>query len=87
MDAEVALKIPVYDRFEGVRVRWIDGHEITVALDGNEITIEANPEGLVTLAIQLLTLAQDGMPSKNHIHLGAGSGLDSQSLDLTLQRK
>lgn len=85
-DIEVSLKIPEYDRYGGVRISWVDGHEIEVSIDGREVMIAANPEGLRTLAMQLLTLAQDQVPGGNHLHLSDDSGLDSGSLDLTLLR-
>jgi hypothetical protein len=84
---EIKLVVPTYDRYKGVEIEWVDGHEILVAIENHEVIIHANPEGLRTLAIQLLTLAQDGMPSGNHIHLSDVSGLDEGSADLTLIRK
>jgi hypothetical protein len=84
---EITLSVPTYDRYKGIEIKWVDGHQISVAIENNEVIIHANPQGLRTLAIQLLTLAQEGMPSGNHIHLGDSSGLDEGSMDLTLMRK
>ena len=84
---EVTINVPEYDKWQGILVSWVDGHEIEVTLDNNEVGIWANKEGLISLATQMLTLAQDEIPLGRHIHLGSNSGLDKNSLDLTIGKK
>ena len=49
-----------------MKVEWVDGFEIKVVAENGEIVIFANREGLLSLAKQLMTLA-DGVPG-DHIH-------------------
>ncbi|HRI02507.1 MAG TPA: hypothetical protein PLL77_02080 [Pyrinomonadaceae bacterium] len=86
-DIEVTLKIPEYDRYEGVRTSWVDGFRISVSQDNGDIVIAANAEGLQTLAAHLLTLAQSGMPIGNHLHYDPDAGLEDDSLQLIFIRK
>ncbi|MGI5250090.1 Imm32 family immunity protein [Actinacidiphila glaucinigra] len=65
---------------------WDDNARIEVRALGGEIVIEANADGLRTLARHLLTLAQDGTPDGAHLHLEAGMGLAEGSRSLVLER-
>ena len=84
---EIRIDVPNYDPWEGIRISWVDGYEIEAGLEDNGVTIWANKEGLLTLATQMLTLAQDGIPVGHHIHLTNDSGLDERSLDLLIGKK
>ena len=46
-------------------LKWIEGFIISVKNDGN-VTISANKEGLLTLADQLISLAEEEIGT--HIH-------------------
>jgi hypothetical protein len=54
-------------------------------VDG-DVLLRANPAGLVSLAKQLLTLAQQGVPAGSHIHYDAGEELEDDSVPLILER-
>jgi hypothetical protein len=65
---------------------WDDNARIEVRDLGGEIVIEANADGLRTLARHLLTLAEDGTPDGTHLHLEAGMELAEGSPSLVLER-
>lgn len=83
---EIKINIPAYDPYEGIRISWVGNHEILITLEDDEIVIRANKDGLATLATQMLTLAQESIPSRHHIHLTDVSGLDEGSLDLRIDK-
>ena len=47
-------------------IKWVDGFEIRVSIDGEAVLISANREGLLSLAEQLTMLAEQ--PAGSHIH-------------------
>lgn len=63
MRMDVVISVPEYDVQRGLHVEWEDGFEIEVDVDGPEVRVVANRAGLVSLARQLLTLAQADAPS------------------------
>ncbi|NGO75214.1 hypothetical protein G6045_05890 [Streptomyces sp. YC504] len=65
---------------------WEQGARIEVRNLGSTVVVEANAEGLRTLASHLVTLAQDGVPDGSHLHLEDGNGLSEGSAELVLER-
>ncbi|MGW8686431.1 Imm32 family immunity protein [Streptomyces sp. NPDC055817] len=65
---------------------WEEDARIEVRNLGSTVVIEANTEGLRTLAGHLLTLANDGVPDGSHLHLEDGNGLAEGSAELVLER-
>ena len=84
---ELTLSVPNYDKSQGVVISWLGDHEIEVVFENGEVGICANKDGLISLATQMLTLAQDTIPSGHHIHLSSSSGLEENSLDLVIGKK
>ena len=68
----------------GMRIWWEDGFEIRAAVRGDEVTISANREGMVSLANILLDLA-DGQPGA-HVHLDEYNSLEVGSCELIIER-
>lgn len=56
-----------------MKIEWVNGFEIKTAVKGGEIIISANREGVLSLAKQLMALAE-GVPG-NHIHYDDQSSL------------
>ena len=84
---EVKITIPEYSPERGLELSWVEDGEITVIRHSDtEIEILANKEGLITLATQFLTLAQENVRS-THYHLTHGSGLEDDSVDLIVSKK
>lgn len=65
-------------------ITWEDGLEIRTAVRGDEVTISANREGMVSLANILLALAEE--PAGSHVHLDEGNSLEDGSCELILER-
>lgn len=80
------IDIIEYNANIGIQFEWEKGFEISTDLNDNEILIKANSEGLVSLAKQLLTLAQSSVPFGSHIHLDEYNSLESGSIDLIIEK-
>lgn len=80
------IEIPKYDPEKGFHHHWEEGFEIKVTGSDRNVMISANKAGLVSLAIQLLTLAQDEAPSNCHYHLDEYNSLEVGSTELIIQK-
>ncbi|MDO5120155.1 MAG: hypothetical protein Q4D48_08710 [Coriobacteriales bacterium] len=67
-----------------MRIWWEDGFEIRAAICGDEVTISANREGMVSLANILLDLAEE-QPGA-HVHLDEYNSLENGSCELIFER-
>ena len=67
-----------------MRTEWVDGSEIRVVAEKDEIVISANREGLLSLAKQLRMLA-DRVPG-DHIHYDENNSLEEGSAVLIIER-
>ena len=63
---------------------WIAGSVISVTIRGQEVTLSANRDGLLSLAGQLMVLAE-GMPG-DHIHYDEYNSLEEGSPDLIIEK-
>jgi hypothetical protein len=68
----------------GMRIWWEDGFEIRAAVRGDEVTISANREGMVSLANILLDLAEERPGA--HVHLDEYNSLEDGSCELIIER-
>ena len=75
----MSLDIPDYSPETGVVLKWEDDAEIKVSTQDGEVLIEANADGLTSLANHLLNLAQTAVPPGTHIHLDDNSLEDGSS--------
>lgn len=83
---ELKVNIPEYNA-DGLTSEWEYGFEIEVKSEGNNIVILANKAGLVSLAKQLFTLAQDNEPSGSHFHFDDSNSLEDGSTELIIEKK
>ena len=67
-----------------MKIEWADGFEIRVKVENGMAVISANREGMLSLAKQLISLA-DGMPG-DHIHYDEYSSLEAGSADMIIER-
>lgn len=81
---EIKISIPEYDN--GVECIWEDNFKIKTSAPFDTLTIEANREGLISLARHLLHLAQAGVPNGCHIHLDEYNSLEDGSLELIISK-
>ena len=68
-----------------MNINWIDGFEISVNYENDEVVISANRKGLLSLAGQLTALAE-GKPG-DHIHYDESNSLEEGSVQLIIERK
>lgn len=80
------IHVPNYDD-KGFSFVWEEGFSIKCSIDNIGVRIEANKEGLISLARHLLELAQENVPSFAHIHLDEHNSLDDGSTELVIVKK
>jgi len=83
----ITLDIPEYFTDKGVKEIWGEHFQISTRLFENEFLITANKAGLISLATQLLTLAQDDVLSGTHIHYDAYNSLENDSVAFIIQKE
>lgn len=66
---------------------WMEKFEISCSIDSSCVRIEANKEGLISLARHLLELAQDDVPQYVHFHLDDSNSLDDGSAELIISKR
>ena len=67
-----------------MNIEWTDGFEIRVHINGNAAVLSANREGLLSLAQQLLALAEEAPGS--HIHYDEYNSLEEGSSELIIEK-
>ena len=82
----ITIEVPVYSPNEGFKYNWTKGFDIRTNIEGGQIKIVMNKEGLASLANHLLNLAQDGVPSGCHLHLDEHNSLEEGSIDLIIEK-
>ena len=80
------IDVPKYDG-NSFKLMWENGFFINCSIEDNEVHIEANKEGLISLARHLLELAQDSVPEFTHFHLDEFNSLEDNSSDLVFIKK
>lgn len=83
---KTTLDIPDYSPETGVVLEWENDAEIKVSTEHGEVLIEANAEGLTSLANHLLNLAQSAVPLGTHIHLDEHNSLEEGSSPLIIEK-
>lgn len=84
---KITLEIPEYQPQTGIKYKWEDGFDIGVTVENGVVHLVANSAGLISLANQLLILAQKDVPSGIHMHLDEFNSLDEGSSQLILEKK
>ena len=68
-----------------MEIEWENGFTINVRVDdGNTVVISANKEGLLSLAMQLKALANEGTGS--HIHYDEYNSLEDGSVEMIIEK-
>ena len=70
----------------GLKIDWENGFIIKTKFENGQFNVIANKEGLISLAKQLLTLAQDTVPSGQHFHYDDYNSLEDGSTELIIQK-
>ncbi|MBC8533590.1 Imm32 family immunity protein [Yeguia hominis] len=80
------LYVPMYSE-KGFSFVWEEGFAIKCSTDGSIVQIEANKEGLISLARHMLELSQENVPEFEHIHLDEYNSLENNSVELIIVKK
>jgi len=83
---KINVDIPEYSESDGLVSHWEHNFTIEVSSSKNQTYIKANKAGLVSLAIQLLTLAQDEVEVGRHFHYDHYNSLEEGSVDLIIEK-
>lgn len=83
---KVSLNVPNYAPDTGMVLNWESNFKIKVSDINGSILIEANTDGLVSLANHLLNLSQSSVPTGTHLHLDENNSLEDGSLDLIIEK-
>lgn len=83
---KVTLNVPNYSPDTGVALNWEGNFTIKVSDINGSVSIEANTEGLVSLANHLLNLSQSSVSIGTHLHLDEYNSLEEGSLDLIIEK-
>jgi hypothetical protein len=82
---KIELEIPDYSEREGLKYSWEYSYTISTDLQDDAVVISANKAGLISLAKQILTLANapyDGA----HFHYDEFGCLEENSIELIISR-
>lgn len=79
------LDVPAYEG-EGIRTEWLDDSRVFVDLFDDGVYIKANKDGLITLAMHLLTMASNEITSGMHLHYDVYGGLEEGSIELLIEK-
>jgi hypothetical protein len=66
---KIIITVPDYSPEEGVGYTWDENSRVECLIEDKYVLINANKQGLESLANCLLSLAQETVPTGNHIHL------------------
>ena len=81
---EIKINIPEYD--DAIELVWDDNYKIKTSTPYDTITIEANRDGLLSLARHLLLLAQEEVPNGSHFHFDEFNSLEDSSVELIISK-
>lgn len=92
---KITIRIPKYDPLKvehytnadgetitlvgGLESEWEVGYQISSFIDHDALCIQANKSGLISLANQCLSLAQESVYDGHHIHLDEWNAFDDEN--------
>jgi hypothetical protein len=84
----VQLDVPEYQASQGIQTTWEEGFTIAVQIDSEgAVLIQADRAGLISLALHLLTLAQEAVPVGSHMHYDEHNALENGSCELIIEKR
>ena len=70
-----------------MKIDWYGEFRIESKIDSDgAIVISANKDGLISLAKQMLAMADDSVPAGTHIHYDEESSLEDGSTEIILEK-
>ena len=83
----VTVDVPDYSPEHDLRRQWDEGSVIATKWEDGTLVVEANREGLLSLARLMLTLAAQSVPPGAHWHLDDSNALEPSSIGLIIERR
>lgn len=84
---KLEINIHNYNPNQGLEIEWGESNILKAELADTLVKISGNKDGLVDLALHLLTLSQDEVPSGYHIHYDKWNRLDKEStVEIVIQK-
>lgn len=89
MNNKVTIDVPCFDW--SLHYNWTKNSQIKSLIDkdseGEEIILQCNREGLLSLANHLINLSQIEVPNGYHIHLDEFNSLEAGSVSLIIEKR
>ena len=84
---KLVVDIPDYDG-NAMDVIWESGSKYDIKIeDGNSVVISANKRGLISLAKQMLYMAENDLPQGSHVHYDSFFAPNNDNdLDLIIEK-
>ena len=82
----VIIRIPKYDQENGLKLEWGKKYSIRIKQERGVVILEANEDGLLSLARHLITLASSEVPAHTHIHFDDSNSLENGSSELIIEK-
>ncbi len=83
---EFKIQVPTYEKKEGFIFDWEEDFKIEVKIINEKVLINANKDGLISLARHLLNLSQGHFDFGYSIHLDSYNSLEDTSNELIIQK-
>jgi hypothetical protein len=82
----IIVKIPKYQPENGLKLEWENNFFITLRQENDTVILQANENGLKSLAKHLIALSNPGVPNNIHIHFDDSNSLESGSPELIIEK-
>ena len=80
------LNIPEYSAEKGLKIQWKDNYHIDIEIQNSQVIIQANAEGLISMAMLFVSLADKNVPVNYHVHLDDTNSLEEHSIEMIIQK-
>jgi hypothetical protein len=82
----LVIKVPKYDPETGLKLEWEKGFAIKIIQENDTVILQANENGLMSLAKHLITLANPEVPGNIHFHLDDSNSLEEGSSEIIIEK-
>ena len=82
----ITIQIPIYTPEDRLKLEWEKDFFIKIIQEDGTVMLQANQNGLGSLAKHFLCLADSRVPLHNHIHLDDSNSLEDGSSELIIEK-
>ena len=83
----VIIKVPKYNPESRLKLEWEKGFSIKIKQENGTVILQANKNGLISLAKHLITLANSEVPANTHFHLDDSNSLEEGSSEFIIEKQ